>query len=229
MRLDELRETRSPQPLELLRRERGPQRDVGQQRERRVDSRDRGVQRDTDTMLLRRSRDIGAEEIDGVGQCQRPARPGSLVQHGRRHARETGLVGGVHRAPGLHHEVHLHERHLMLHEHQHRQAVRQGVSRNRRQGERLDRSERRRLGTVDLLGKPGHGETQGKPCSQCCAALQRGGPPGTGLGLRFHVALLLAGTARSVFPCGTTLNTTRAAGFREVMTADWTSDESIAR
>src|SRR5437899_2416178 len=93
----------------------------------------------------------------------------------------------------------------------------------------LLRRERGPQRVVGQQGKCGHSETQGTPCSQCCAALQRSGPPGRGLGVRFHVALLLAGTARSVFPCGTTLNTTRAAGFREVMTAAWTSDESIAR
>ena len=57
--------------------------------------------------------ELGAEELDGVGDLERAARAGALVEHRGRQAREAELARRIVAAAGVDDEIDLHERHLV--------------------------------------------------------------------------------------------------------------------
>ncbi len=84
------------QPIQLGLRKRRPQHDVRQERQRRRRAWTTGVCRRTvDDVERAAGAERRAEEIDGVGQLERVARPGAFVEHRRREIREAELAGRI--------------------------------------------------------------------------------------------------------------------------------------
>jgi hypothetical protein len=155
-----LLEQRQPllaQPVQLARIKGRAERDVRHQRQRVRQPRDRHVQPDGRRVEAAAGRQLGAEKVDGVGERQRIARAGALIEHRRREAREPFLSGGIRRASGADDEIDLRDGHFVQLDDPDRQAVRElallhGRQHQRRRGPRL----RRRGAIRDLgAGRPG--------------------------------------------------------------------------
>ena len=111
------------QPVELLRREVGSERHLGEQaervgqlRRRRVHPHDRGIEGCAGGQLR-------AQELDFVGQRERGLAGGAFVEHRRGHAGGAELARHVGAGARQHHQVGLHQRHLVVLEQPHPQAV----------------------------------------------------------------------------------------------------------
>ena len=111
------------QPLELLRREVGGQRHVGEQvdrlrqlRRRRGHPHRRRVERGGRGQLR-------AQELDLVGQRERGLAGGAFVEHRRGHAGGAELARHVGTGARQHHQVRLHQRHFVVLEQPQPQAV----------------------------------------------------------------------------------------------------------
>ena len=94
-RLQQRRQPLLAQPLELLGRERRPQRDVGHDRQRVGEPRDRHVQPDGRRIERAAGAEVGAEEVDGVGNLERRARAGAFLEHRRHQAGDAELAGRI--------------------------------------------------------------------------------------------------------------------------------------
>ena len=124
-RLQQVREPLLAQPLELVFRERRPERDVGHDRQRLGEPRDRHVQAHRRGVDAGRGAQIGAEEIDRVGDLERRPRARTLGEHCRREAGDAELARRIVGGAAGHEEVLLDHRHPVHLDHPHRQAVRE--------------------------------------------------------------------------------------------------------
>ena len=95
--------------------------------------------------------ELGAEEVDRVGDLERAARAGAFVEHRRREARQAELARRIVAAAALDDEVDLHDRHLVRLDEPDRQPVRQLALLDRRQLRRGGGPERRRLRAIGRL------------------------------------------------------------------------------
>jgi hypothetical protein len=95
--------------------------------------------------------EVGAEKLRGIGNGERAARAGALVQHGRRQAGQAELAGRVVGAPCVDDQAHLHERHFVRLHDPHGQAVRQRALLNVGQLQTRGWAQSRRLRTVRAL------------------------------------------------------------------------------
>ena len=157
-RLQDAGQALLPQPLELVVRERRPERDVGHQRQRIGQPRDRHVQPHGRRVDAGRGGQVGAEEIDRVGELERRARAGALVEHRRRQRRDAELARRIVGAAAQHHEIDLRDRHLVQLDEPDRQAVRQLPLLDRRQLNRRRRAGLRRPRAVGRLGAERRGK-----------------------------------------------------------------------
>ena len=82
------------QSIELARRERGAQRDVGHQRQRIAELRHRDRQANRRIIKRAGRRQVGAEELERVGELERRPRAGAFIQHRRRQAADAVLPIG---------------------------------------------------------------------------------------------------------------------------------------
>ena len=94
---------------------------------------------------------IGAEEIDGVGDLERGARAGALDQHRRGEAGDAELPAGSSPLPLSTTRFDLNDRHFVQLDDPHRQAVRELPLLNRRQLQRRRRAGLRRVSAVGRL------------------------------------------------------------------------------
>ena len=136
------------QPLELVFRERGPERDVGHDRQRIGEPPDRDVQAHRGRVDAARCRQIGAEKIDRVRDLQRRARSGAFGQHRGREAGEAVFAGRIVSGAAQDDEVHLRHRHFVQLDDPDRQTVAQLALLNGRQLQRRSGPRNRRLAAV---------------------------------------------------------------------------------
>ncbi len=111
---------------QLRLREVGAQRHVGEEAEPGLETCHRNTQSNRRGVPRRGGRDLGAQEIDLVRQSEGalPRRP--LVEHGRRHGRDTVATGRVGDGPLAHHQDDLGHRHLTVRDEMNGKAVREG-------------------------------------------------------------------------------------------------------
>ena len=144
-------------------RKRGPQRDVRHQRQRIAQLRHRHRQPHRRIIERARRRQVGAEELERVREIERRSRTGAFVEHGGGEAADTKLADRICGAARTHDQVDLRERHLVMLDDPHREAVRQLLFLDRRQLERRRRADGRRLGAIGFLlraERHGHGRRQ---------------------------------------------------------------------
>ena len=147
-----------PQAFELLGRKRRPQRDVGHQRQCVGQSRHRNVKPDGRRVETGRAAQIGAEEVDGIGEIERRARAGALLQHRRGQRGDPELARGIVGAAAQHDEIDLGDRYFVELDQPHRQPVRELLLLDHRQLHRRRRTRGRHLGAIGRLG----GQTRGQ-------------------------------------------------------------------
>ena len=149
--LQQAREPLLALPLELVFRERRAQRHVGHDRQRVGKPRHWHVQADGGCVDSARRAEIGAEEIDGVGDLERRSRARALLEHRGREARDAVLPGWIVRGAAEDDEVHLRDRNFVILDDPHRQAVGQLLLLNRWQTQRRRRAGLRRTGPIRRL------------------------------------------------------------------------------
>jgi len=140
-----------PKALEFLRRERGPQRHVRQQRQGVTQAFHRHVQAHRRRIERAGGRQARAQELHRVGDFQGGARAGAFVQHRRGQARGAERAGGIVARSCPHDHVDLDDRHLVRLDEPHRQAVRQRALLDRREIELRRRGERGRPAAIRRL------------------------------------------------------------------------------
>ena len=150
-RLQQRRQPLLAHPLELFLRERRPQRDVGHDRQRIGEPRDRHVQPDRRRIERAAGAKIGAEEVDRVGNLQRRPRPGAFLEHRRHQAGDAEPARRILRAAAENHQVDLGDRHFVQFDDPDRQPVGELTLLNRRQLQRRRRTWRRRAAAVGRL------------------------------------------------------------------------------
>ena len=134
--------------IELLLRERGPQCDVGHDREGVGQSCHGDIHTDGRGVEGAAGRQVASEDVDGVGDLQSGPWPGALVQHGGRQTANAELAWRVVAAASEDEQVDLDERHLVRFDQPHRKAVGEHALLDRRQRDARRRAERRRPGAV---------------------------------------------------------------------------------
>ena len=87
--------------------------DVGHDRQRVGEPRDRHVQVDVGGVGGAGGRELRAEEVDRVGDLERVARAGPFVEHVGGQARQAELVRGIGGDAGADRQLEVHGRHLV--------------------------------------------------------------------------------------------------------------------
>ena len=171
--LDQPRQPLLAQAIELRLVECRAQRDVGQDGQRVREPRDGNVQAHGRRVDSARGVEIGAEEVDGVGDVERRLAAGAVRQHRRREARRAELAGWVVCSAREHDEIHLRDRDLVHLDDPDRQSVGQLQLLDRRQMQRRRRADRRRLGPIGFLlrdrktRKNRQQKTRNQECFRC--------------------------------------------------------------
>ena len=137
-----------PQTVEVGVRKRRPQDDIGHHRQRVGQARHGDVHPHGRGVESARGRERRAEKLNGVGNLQRGSRARAFVEHRGGKARQAELAGRVVPAARADDEVHLHERHLVVLDHPHRQPVGERPLLYRRKGQRGWWTERGRLRSI---------------------------------------------------------------------------------
>ena len=183
-----------------------PQGHVGHEVERRLQARLGGVQPDGRGLEPREGAQRGAEVVHLLGDLERAAPTGALVEHAGGEGGQAGHVLGVARRPGAHQQAHVHDRDLVHLHHRELQAVRQRLHLHGRQAQRRQRPELRRPGAIGRI----HGHRGGRAQHEQGAGGRQARATD---GVRSH-GFLPSLTASSVLPWGTTLSTTLCASAR---------------
>ena len=150
-RLQQIRQPLLAQAIELRRGEGGAQRHVRHQRQRIAELRDRHREPHRRIIKRARRREIRAEELERVGEVERRSRAGAFVEHGGGEAADAELADRIRGAARTHDQVDLRERHLVMLDDPHPEAVRQLLFLDGRQLERRRGPDGGRLGAVWLL------------------------------------------------------------------------------